>query len=437
MRQIRLLTLTLLSLLLFIPAAIAGPLAKYQEAREVFIAAAACMATYNDRYGGFAMSALQQEGWEIIPFVQKGKYADARFLFAKKIFPDSSHPFYLLAVTGTETEKDIRVDLSWDKIPFATKSSLSINQLPKVHQGFYQYLRTAGEAEVVDEENGRPQDLLNILLAHPEQKIYLTGHSLGGAVVTLAAASLLEAGVKPQQIEVITFGAPAVGNTAFKDLFEARLNLTRITIHGDPIPLALQRIPGGYTQFGQETSWKKPDYIGQNPHDIASYLDLAMKQYYHIRQAAVQAGALSLPDDSAASRETPTVYIAPVKNSLPEELHAEFSYMQEVLQDEYRDILPGYIFDKAASATDDPIQKARSLGCQWAIITEFQADRLKDKNNEYYISMLQAVYRISDKTLIDAAGYGTSTRNLTPLEAFFHNAKSMREGCNKWLSTLK
>ena len=54
--------------------------------------------------------------------------------------------------------------------------------------------------------------LTTLLQENPESKVDLAGHSLGGAAVTLLAARLTDLGVKSEQIEVITFGAPTAGS---------------------------------------------------------------------------------------------------------------------------------------------------------------------------------------------------------------------------------
>jgi len=50
------------------------------------------------------------------------------------------------------------------------------------------------------------------LHSHPNSKVLVTGHSFGGAMATLAAIDLVKAGYK---VDLITFGAPRVGNTQF------------------------------------------------------------------------------------------------------------------------------------------------------------------------------------------------------------------------------
>jgi len=56
-------------------------------------------------------------------------------------------------------------------------------------------------------------DILPSLNAHT--KIILTGHSLGGAIATLAASYFVEKGVQPENIEVYTFGAPPLASKGF------------------------------------------------------------------------------------------------------------------------------------------------------------------------------------------------------------------------------
>lgn len=61
----------------------------------------------------------------------------------------------------------------------------------------------------------------------------LTGHSLGRAAALLAAARLYDEGLP--QVKVVTFGAPAVGNSAFNETYEPLLHVDRIVMAGDPV----------------------------------------------------------------------------------------------------------------------------------------------------------------------------------------------------------
>jgi hypothetical protein len=76
---------------------------------------------------------------------------------------------------------------------------------------------------------------------HPDYRLYIAGHSLGGALTTLMA---LEAGADeaiPKPVTAITSGAPKVGNLAFNRAFEElerqkKLRCLQIANDRDPVP---------------------------------------------------------------------------------------------------------------------------------------------------------------------------------------------------------
>lgn len=65
--------------------------------------------------------------------------------------------------------------------------------------------------------------------------LVITGHSLGGSVATLAAATLSSVGYTPSLL--VTFGSPRTGNKEFTDCLNTYIKDTsfRITHHRDPI----------------------------------------------------------------------------------------------------------------------------------------------------------------------------------------------------------
>jgi len=64
--------------------------------------------------------------------------------------------------------------------------------------------------------------------------VVATGHSLGGAVATLAAAYLRAAG---NAVDLYTYGSPRVGNDAFANFVSAQAGLEiRVTHLDDPVP---------------------------------------------------------------------------------------------------------------------------------------------------------------------------------------------------------
>jgi hypothetical protein len=108
-----------------------------------------------------------------------------------------------------------------------------------VHMGFLASWREA--RNLVLPEVTRLKEL------HPDYRIHLVGHSLGGAVAMLAALEL-RVSLGWQNITVTTFGEPRVGNQGLCDYVDAVFGLTeeadpdkrsyrRVTHANDPVPL--------------------------------------------------------------------------------------------------------------------------------------------------------------------------------------------------------
>ena len=120
---------------------------------------------------------------------------------------------------------------------------------PLVHRGFQQALY------YTDKSNGMPA--LSSVLARLEclidraERVVVTGHSLGGAIATLFAVKLaLERPDVRPRVEVVTFGAPAVGLTKFKSLVDRLgLPITRIVHANDGVPFTP---PFFYRHVGRE-----------------------------------------------------------------------------------------------------------------------------------------------------------------------------------------
>lgn len=409
----------------------------FAEADKLLMAASASVAAYNDRVGNLACEYLEQSGWEVQPYVQANSKVDARFLVARKM--TSGKPIYLFAITGTETLKDIKTDLRFDKVYFAGNTPEKLdenakkenipNKLPKVHRGFFQYVRAGLMVKAVKEDGQRADEYLSERLFDTESQIYIVGHSMGGAVATLGGAALINMGVKPEQIEVISFGAPAVGNKAFAEEYRPMLNLKRVVINGDPVTGVLQKIAGGYEQFGEEIRWETSDSAGKGPHTMVEYLDLAIKNYYDKRHQ--MNGELS--DPYKLGDGSKLVYVSAAANKLPEALAGESWHMQQVLWDEYKRTLPQYVLDIQPHRIEDKRKIAAEKGCKWFVASELSGYKLKDKPNEYHVTLTQTVYDTTNGNLVYMASHSTGTNNLTPLEALIHDARSMEPDMAKWL----
>ncbi|CEM31999.1 unnamed protein product [Vitrella brassicaformis CCMP3155] len=131
---------------------------------------------------------------------------------------------------GTETWFDWAVDLKISKkaLPGDVDSVY-------VHEGFFWKLFSKGD------DGQSVYDLIlravrEELKKHQYEYIYVTGHSLGGALATLCGYQLAK-DLPDRQIWVVSFASPRVGNQAWKDAFHMTPNLehVRVAVHGDPV----------------------------------------------------------------------------------------------------------------------------------------------------------------------------------------------------------
>jgi len=437
--------LLFLGLILLLPLqASASTLEEYTEARKIYLAAAASMAAYSNRPAGLVTEAFAQQGWKIVKREQVGSNADVQFIFAWDANSTPGKNHYLLAVAGTESKLDLKVDLRIRKVYFAgsTLEEFAANAArtdvptdsPKVHEGFNQVAQILLSMETIQsqgEKTDKPKLMTSFLQENPADKVYLVGHSMGGAVVTLGAARLVDMGVRPEQIEVITLGAPTVGNEAFIQRYDGKFPLTRVIVEGDPVPLALRKVFGGYRHFGKALDWPASYTLqGYFKHDMTVYLDVALKKYYLARRKAIDEGLLPVAKPSPGK---PRLYVAPLKNSLPAALQEEFAFMQEGLLEKYEQILPGLVMDSGKSHDATTLAKAAAARCELVVAPEIHAVKLQNEENAYYVSLIQAVYRVHDGKFVNLSTYGSSTKVLTPLEALLHDAGEMMAESAGWV----
>jgi predicted lipase len=97
-----------------------------------------------------------------------------------------------------------------------------------VHKGFCKQLF---QTNLYHRISNQVQQLLQV---NPEYKLFITGHSAGGALATLFGY-LLSCEMPDKQINIVSFASPRIGNYAFKCDFENRPNLThhRVTNRND------------------------------------------------------------------------------------------------------------------------------------------------------------------------------------------------------------
>ncbi len=153
--------------------------------------------------------------------------------------PDAS-PAIIVAFRGSRSLLDFIHDA---ECYFA--SYVRNGEVGRVHSGFLADFESI-KAEVISR-------VVSFRKLYPTAKIYVTGHSLGGALAILAALELRWQQLTPAM--VVTFGQPRVGNNLFAQFYNAQLReiTWRVVNQNDVVP----RTPGWlwpfpYRHCGQE-----------------------------------------------------------------------------------------------------------------------------------------------------------------------------------------
>jgi predicted lipase len=94
----------------------------------------------------------------------------------------------------------------------------------------------------------------NTLKANPYFSVIIVGHSLGGTIALLDGLFLvLQSIVSLENVRVISYGMPRVGNQAFADLVDDLLSgvVTHVNNREDPIPTMPDRLLGYHHSSGE------------------------------------------------------------------------------------------------------------------------------------------------------------------------------------------
>lgn len=141
----------------------------------------------------------------------------------------------IIAFRGSESLGDWKTNADFFKERWAEESGSG-----KVHGGFYDALSAIWEGLVGEIRHLRTN----------EQSIWLTGHSLGGALAIIAAATLHVQKAKNgfETNGVYTFGQPRVGDADFADFYDSRLgNKTYRVVNNNDIVTRIPQQSMGYS----------------------------------------------------------------------------------------------------------------------------------------------------------------------------------------------
>lgn len=137
--------------------------------------------------------------------------------------------------------------------------------------------------------------VLAYIMYHCPKTVVFTGHSLGGAIATIAA-SKTKTVFPDKDVRVASFGCPRVGDLAFRDFFSSQgIDHKRFVNHHDPISHVpsflrwrhvgdLYRFVDGKLEVTPRDEWSPIDASWKHllyvlDHSVESYLKLVTQVY--------------------------------------------------------------------------------------------------------------------------------------------------------------
>ena len=380
------------------------------DAAEIRLTCAVCsLGAYSGDESYLLRSMLAARGWTIEKLSKRNSLADA------KAFLVSKGDVKILAVAGTETLKDVEVDFRAGRVPL--NDNVPLDDSVKrpgdkifVHRGFRDY------ADVVLSD-GLFERLKNSLTANPNEKLYLTGHSLGGSVAIVMGLRLIDAGVDKNRFAVITFGSMAVGSKALAKSYEDKLDVTRVVMKGDMLKKTTRAL--GFADFGDVI---KCDSVGGDEHyehKMAVYLDSMIRDYY-------DAGGTF--QHEAQDKVNASIYVAPVLIEKDHFRKADAKLIVSAINDSLSNHFGQLTFAKPASVNIDEkqvfesdfdkyIDAGRDADCKYTLIRILRAKKIRDARSGERLVTLEEIIFDANGFPLSMQTSGASTENVTLLEA--------------------
>ncbi len=415
---------------------------EYNKACGIFFSMLASAGAYVPE-NSTEMKYLHYYGWEFTPHRATVGKTVVHYITAKGKVMDGT-PLYVVSFRGSVDKKDWTTDLTTAQVVYGgnsleesekiagilgrnpdgidtevadagngtsrpamdtglqeEKKESGKTTLPSVHKGFNSYADAALRALL------EPSGFLEQYRAETGARLLLTGHSLGGAVAALVGQRLIDFGFDPARLQVITFGAPAIGNKVFAQEYGSRMNLIRVTNTQDPIPLTMQAVLRNYKQFGEEVRFRIPKTFNNVNHVLNLYLDFGLRYYYNTFDKAVAYGIVREWPDAGQSVPGKPVVLLHVKRDEAARLKETAAVLERFMLNEYRRLLPNYIIAPPGS---DPYETMRESGADYLLLLEFAAVPSRE-NNSWYLTLEQTLSDKEGKVL----AVGSVTKHTSPL----------------------
>ena len=385
---------------------------------EYLMCALSSAAAYAGESGDLAKRFFAERGWKLNEFDNHSDKINVKMHYMSRADSEGKVT-KILFITGTEDLKDVGIDVKIKPVPLHDDDPKIL-----VHRGFRDY------ADAILKE-GILEFFVDYIKSHPDEKIYITGHSLGGAISMMVAVKLADAGADMENIKVVTFGAPAIGNKNFAEKYKDKIDLTRIVMDSDIVDISLNIF--GYTHFGEVVNYKQVESSTHYSHAMALYLDCALRNFY---DAGLKVNFHDKIDGE--------VYIAPIHIVQKSFRPIEEKYIKDIMIDGYTSRFKTVTFaepnfaeiKKAADFSynvREYLDGAKKSGSKFIIVPLVHTKPVKEAKQRTLRILVEEFVFNSRGGLLTMNTSGMTTTDLTILDAAFLGLELLREEREKTL----
>lgn len=225
---------------------------------EQFAAAAYCPGNNNDKAGNSKITCDAGN----CPLVQSSDVISV-YEFQNSLVTDvtgyvaidNTRSLTVIAFRGSKSVRNFVADADFPVTPTDICPSCT------AHAGFWN--------SWLEARSGVMAALKTAAASHPDNRVIVVGHSLGGAIADFAAAEVRKSGVTA---DLYTYGAPRIAGKALSD-FITNQNMGgnyRVTHKNDPVP-RLPPVVLGFVHISPEYYISSPNNVVPTANDITKY----------------------------------------------------------------------------------------------------------------------------------------------------------------------
>jgi triacylglycerol lipase len=228
-------------------------------------------------YLDLAILAYQNPTTDVLCMVQPLTISAVKAFFYDAL-PKSDAQFYTIVFEdklvfvfrGSSSAQDFIIDTN-----IFMSSMQEIGNNAMVHSGFYSQFNTI-KYEVLS-------SVFTFVRKHSRSHIVFVGHSLGGALATLCAATTKALLNDKVIVTCETFGSPRVGNSTFVRFFISKIEHSIRVVNGNDIVTMLPRFRYEHVKGEKRIGYRQSDFISMyfgdiSDHYTGTYKDSSLKK---------------------------------------------------------------------------------------------------------------------------------------------------------------